>query len=347
MGTMISRRRFNMLLGATAAASMGNAFAASKPGGKLVVGTWGGDYGKFLREFIITPYLDPQGITTDLAISQQPARKIKLLAERRLPRGSTDITALTFDDMYEVWENGVLAKLDTSRIPLYDDIADFLKNPYAIPHIYTGRVILYNPSKIKPAPTSYEDLWNPAYAGKVGVIDIQYSTTIESAALISGGSLGNFEPGKAKLMELKKQGVRIYPTNEAMGQALATGECWMCIMWLARGRQWQDAGAPIKIAYPKEGIVVYGNGWGIPKNARNVDAAYAYINASLKPDAQIAFAKHMGYIPPMKTHVLPKKLAERVAIPDSELKNVKNRDFGYLLKNDAQLRNWWNKVFKA
>jgi putative spermidine/putrescine transport system substrate-binding protein len=347
MGTKISRRQFNMLLGASAAAGMGSAFAASKPGGRLVVGTWGGDYGKFLREYIITPYLDPQGITTDLAISQQPARKIKLLAERRLPHGSTDVTALTFDDMFEVWKNGALAKLDTSRIPQYDDIADFLKNPYAIPHIYTGRVILYNPSKIKTAPTSYADMWNPAYANKVGVIDIQYSTTIESAALISGGSLSNFEPGKAKLLELKKQGVRIYPTNEAMGQALATGECWMCIMWLARGRQWQDAGAPIKIAYPKEGIVVYGNGWGIPKNARNVDAAYAYINASLKPEAQIAFAKHMGYIPPMKKHVLPKELAERVAIPDSELKNVKNRDFGYLLKNDAQLRDWWNKVFKG
>src|SRR3546814_17940519 len=88
-------------------------------------------------------------------------------------------------------------------------------------------------------------------------------------------------------------GVRVYPTNESMAQALATGECWMCIMWLARARQWQDAGAPIEVAYPKEGTMVYGNGWGIPKNARNVDAAYAYIKATLEPKAQIAFADHM------------------------------------------------------
>ncbi|TCT10269.1 ABC transporter substrate-binding protein [Paralcaligenes ureilyticus] len=347
MGTNISRRQFNLMLGAAAATSMSKAFAIGKPKGNLVVGTWGGDYGKFLREYIITPFVDPQGITTALAVAQEPPRKIKLLAERPLPHGTMDVAALTFDGMSEMWKNGVLQKLDISRIPRYAGIAEFLKNPYSVPHIYTGRVILYNPDKVKTAPTSYEDLWDPKYAGKVGVIDIQYSTTIESAALISGGSLSNFEPGKKKLLELKKMGVRVYPTNESMAQALGTGECWMCIMWLARARQWQDAGAPVKVAYPKEGVMVYGNGWGIPKNARNVDAAYAYINATLEPKAQIAFAQHMGYIPPMTANVLPAKLAERVAIPDSEIKNVKIRDYDYLLKNDSQLQNWWNKVFKG
>src|SRR3546814_2997483 len=122
-----------------------------------------------------------------------------------------DTAALTFCGMFQMWQNDVLQKLDISRIPRYAGIAQFLKNPYAVPHIYTGRVILYNPKHVNPAPTSYEDLWNPKYANKVGVIDIQYSTTIESAALVSGGSLSDFEPGTKKLMELKKMGVRVYP----------------------------------------------------------------------------------------------------------------------------------------
>ena len=47
-------------------------------------------------------------------------------------------------------------------------------------------------------------------------------TTIESAAMINGGGVSNYEPGKEKLLELKKMGVKIYPTNEAMAQALMT-----------------------------------------------------------------------------------------------------------------------------
>lgn len=347
MEAKLSRRQFNTFLGAAALGSVGSAFAEAKPGGKLVVGTWGGDYGKFVREYIVTPYLDPKGITTDFALDQTSPRLLKNLAEKRLRHGSMDVTALTFDTMYQVWKNGGLLELDHSRIPAYGGVLDFLKNPYAVPHIYTGRVILYNAEKVNPAPTSYADLWDPKYANKVGVIDIQYQTTIESAALISGGSMSNFEPGKAKLLELKKQGVKVYPTNEAMGQALATGECWMCIMWLARGRQWQQDGAPIKVAYPKEGVVVYGNGFGILKNARNVDAAYAFLNASLEKQAQISFADHMGYIPPVKGDVLSTALAERVDVPAGEKSKIINRDYDYLLKNDAQLRDWWNKEFKG
>ncbi|NKX17048.1 hypothetical protein HGG75_22640 [Ochrobactrum pseudogrignonense] len=78
-----------------------------------------------------------------------------------------------------------------------------MRTNYSIPHIYTGRVILYNPKQVSPAPTSYADLWDPKYAGRVGVIDLQYQTTIESAAMIAGGSASDYEPGKAKLLELK------------------------------------------------------------------------------------------------------------------------------------------------
>ena len=196
---------------------------------------------------------------------------------------------------------------------------------------------------------SYADLWNPelAAAGHIGVIDIQYQTTIESAAMINGGSLNNYEPGKAKLLELKKMGVKIYPTNEAMAQALKTEECWMCIMWKARGVMWQNAGIPVEIANPKEGIVLYVSELAIAKNAKNKDAAYAYLNAMLEPQPQQEFAKNMGYNPTASNSGLPADMAARIGFDKAIEERFMVQDQEYLAQNDPQLQEWWNKVFKT
>ena len=319
-------------------------------GGRVIVGTWGGDYQNLLQSNIAAPLLEPEQINVVYDTGNDSPRKTKLLAEKRLPRGSMDIVALSAAGMFEMHKADALLELDWSKIPNSKHIVPNLKTTYSVPHIFSSRVILYNPSKIPVAPTSYNDLWDPKYTGHVGVIDIQYQTTLESAALINGGSLGNFEPGKAKLMELKKQGVTILPTNEAMAQALKTEEIWICIMWKARGVMWQNAGVPVKIAYPNEGAVLYVSELGIAKNAPDKDAAYAYLNASLDPRAQRGFIKTMGYNPTVD-NVVPgaedAETAERIEFAPAEKSHMLIEDYDYLAKNDAQLKEWWDKEFKA
>ena len=150
-----------------------------------------------------------------------------------------------------MWKNGALEEVDEGKVPNLRNVLPELKTKYSAPHICTGRAILYNPKLVRTPPASYADLWAPENAGKVGVIDIEYQTTIESAALVNGGSLGDYEPGKAKLLGLKSAGAKIYPANEAMAQALKTEEVGLCSMWRARGVQWREAGIPVEIAYPK------------------------------------------------------------------------------------------------
>jgi putative spermidine/putrescine transport system substrate-binding protein len=244
-------------------------------------------------------------------------------------------------------KNGTLEEIDFSKIPNAKHIVPSLKTTYSVPHIYTGRVILYNPKMIKTPPTSYADLWKEENKGKVGVIDIQYQTTIESAAMISGGSLHDYEPGKEKLLELKKMGVKIYPTNEAMAQALKTEEVGMCIMWRARGVMWQNAGVPVEIAFPKEGLVLYVSEMVLAKNARNKAAAYEYFNAILDPGPQVNFAKHMGYTPTVDNVKIEGDLGPRIMFKPEVQKSFMLQDFEYLAKNDPQLQEWWNKVFKG
>ena len=89
----------------------------------------------------------------------------------------------------------------------------------------------------------------------MGVVDIQHVYTTMAAALVAGGKTGDFDKAKKALLDLKKLKPRIYPSNEAIAQALQTEEVGLCIMWKARAVQWQNAGANIVTVAPKEGLI--------------------------------------------------------------------------------------------
>ncbi len=344
--TQINRRTFGIMTGGLLASAAIPAFAQGG-GGRVVIGTWGGDYQNLQQQHIADTVLKDSGLQVIYDPASDTVRKAKLLAERRLPRGTMDIACMTRQGSNELFINGALEELDETKIPNLSKVLPFIKTNYAVPHIYTARVILYNPDHVSPAPTSYADLWDPKYAGKIGVIDIQYQTTIESAAMIAGGGPSDYEPGKGKLMELKEQGVKIYPTNEAMAQALKSGEVVMCIMWNARGYMWKNAGINIEIAIPQEGIALYLSDMCIPKNAPNKEAAYQYINAMLEEQPQIAFAENMGYAPTNSEVKLPPELAVQVDYTLEQREKFIMPDLEYLLGIDASLQDWWNKEFKA
>jgi putative spermidine/putrescine transport system substrate-binding protein len=222
-----------------------------------------------------------------------------------------------------------------------------LKAEYAIPHIYSGMVLVYNPKLLSKPPRAIAELFDGTYTGKVGVIDIQYIYTILAGSLAADGSLKNFDGAKAKLLELKKQGVKIYPTNEAMAQALKTEEVALCIMWKARCVQWQKAGVPVEAAAPKEGIVAFQTLFSIPKNAPNKEGAYAYLNAALEPQAQINFASDMGYNPTVTDAPIADDLRNRIGFTDEEQKRLVTPDYAYITESDAKWQEWWNKEFKS
>jgi putative spermidine/putrescine transport system substrate-binding protein len=314
---------------------------------RIVVGTWGGDYAALLHKNIEVPFLEPKGWEVVQDMASDAPRRAKMVAEKRLPRGTSDVQGLSDLNVAEMVAAGVLEKLDYSKLSRGANVLPVLKAEYAVPHIYSGLVVVYNPKMLKAPPTSLNDLFDPNNAGKVGVIDIQYIYTIMAAAIAGGGSVTNFEPAKAKLNDLKKQGVKIYPTNEGMAQGLKTEEVGLCIMWKARCVQWQKAGISVDSVAPKEGIVAYQSLFGMPKNAPNKEGGYAYLDAILQSQAQINFANDMGYNPTVNDAPIADDLRKRIGFTDDEQKRLIAPDLGYVVQNDAKWKEWWDKEFKA
>jgi putative spermidine/putrescine transport system substrate-binding protein len=329
--TRVSRRQ--VLQGAAAVGgiaalgtSSGAARAQSK--GKIVIGTWGGDYARLLNKNIEAPILIPKGWEVVQDQAGDPQRRSKMLAEKRLPRGTSDIQGLSAVNMFQMHDAGVIDEIDYAKIPNAKNLLESMKYPYGVGHIYSGKVGVYNPKLIEQAPKSYKDVFDPKWGNRLGLIDIQYQYTLVAAALAAGGKV-------------------IYPTNEAFAQGLKANEFGVGIMWKARVVQWQNADIPVEAITPTEGALAYVSGFSIPKNAPNKEGAYAYMDAMLEKSAQEAFAIDMGYNPTVTNAVVAPDLNKRIGFTPEEVKKLVNLDYAYMNANDVPLKEWWDKELKG
>jgi putative spermidine/putrescine transport system substrate-binding protein len=320
-------------------------FARAQPA-QVVVGTWGGDYGDLLAANIDRPLLRPQGIEVVQDVGPQDPRKTKLIAERQARRGSMDVCCLSDIDMFTLAQQGVFEAITPERVPNLAKAIPSLRRPYSAPHIYSAKVILYNPAKVPVAPQGYADLWDPKYRGRVGLVDILHLQNMEAAAIVAGGSEHDYEPGKARLMELRSLDVKLYPSNEALAAGLKSEEVWLTIMWLARGFMWKKAGIPVEHVVPAEGATSICFEMAVPRNARNRDGAMAYLNAALDARAQTAFADRMGYAPTVTDAVLPPELARQISLTPEQQARLRTPDYDYIARNQVALIDFWNKEFK-
>jgi putative spermidine/putrescine transport system substrate-binding protein len=130
----ITRRNFNAGAAALLGASLGTAaFGQAKASGRVVVGTWGGDYQKLQQLNIVDTLMTPAGVETVFDTANDTVRKTKLMAEKPLPRGSMDVVALTGQGSYEMWKNNVLEEIDESKVPNIKHVPQSLRVPYGIP----------------------------------------------------------------------------------------------------------------------------------------------------------------------------------------------------------------------
>ncbi len=345
----LSRRRFLQaaagVAGTVALGAPSRARAQSK--GKIVVGTWGGDYARLLNKDIEQTLLIAKGWEVIQDQAGDPERRSKMFAEKRLPRGTSDVQGLSALNMYQMFVAGVTMEIDYSRLSNAKHLLPSMKYPFGVGHIYSGKVAVYNPKVVPTPPKSYKDVFDPKHGNKLGIIDIQYQYTLVAASLAAGGKLNDLEAGKKLLIECRKAGARIYPTNEAFAQGLKMDEFGIGVMWKARAVQWQNAGVNVKSVAPAEGTLLYVSGFVIPKNSPNKDGAYAYLDAMLERSAQEAFAVDMGYNPSVTNAVVAPDLNERIGFTPDQIKHLVDMDYGYMTDNDAALKEWWDKEFKG
>jgi len=245
--------------------------------------------------------------------------------ETKLLAGSSgyDVVVPSSDFLGRQILAGVFHPLDKSKIPNYKHLdPEIMKrlenldpgNQYGIPYMIGTTGIGYNVDKLKAAfgstdiANSLDLIFKPENIAKMkdcGVTVLDAPVDIIKIALHYLGEDPNSEDPKviAKATPLLKS-IRPYITtfhSSSYIDALANGDTCLVLAWSgdiiqARDRA-KEAGNGVNIAYsiPKEGAPQWFDMLAIPKDAKHLDEAHAYINYLLDPKVMANNSNFISY----------------------------------------------------
>lgn len=217
---------------------------------------------------------------------------------------------------------GVYQELDKSKLSNYDNLNKSLlkavsvsdpDNKHAFPYMWGSIGIGYNPEKVKAALgvdkiDSWDVLLKPENIAKLkscGVSFLDSPTEMLPVALHYLG-LPTDTTKKADLKQAEDLFMKIRPSigyfhSSKYISDLANGNICVAVGYSGDIEQAKtraaEAGGKVKIAYdiPKEGAGSFFDMVAIPKDAENVEAAYAFMNYLLKPDVMAAITNSVRF----------------------------------------------------
>ena len=221
-------------------------------------------------------------------------------------------------------ENDLLAEINYDHIPNLKYIGDnYMKmsrqfdpeNKYSVPYLWGTVGILYNKKMVDEPVDSWGILWDKKYEDSILMQDsVRDAFAVALKYLgysLNSTDLDELEAAKNLLIEHKPL-VQAYVIDQVRDKMIG-GEAALGVIYSGEALYCQQENPDLDYVIPKEGTNIWIDSWVIPKNAKNVENAEAFINFLCRPDiAKMNF----DYI----TYSIP-NTAGRDLIDDESLRN--------------------------
>jgi putative spermidine/putrescine transport system substrate-binding protein len=211
-------------------------------------------------------------------------------------RPTYDVITLAGVGASGLGDAGLLVKPDLDKLPNLKEVPQQYRtgaNGFGVGYLLWSDGLIYNTSTLKSAPSTYEALWDPKYAGRLFLPPPEFAEAVDLAiiaAKLAGGSQQNIEPGFKKLAVLKDRVMTLGENPNQVADLFRTGS-------LDIGGIYSPAFFPAQIRKPEYKMgVTYGMKEGfatqlmftvIPKaHPGDIDLIHAFINHSLDAGVQ-------------------------------------------------------------
>lgn len=256
-------------------------------------------------------------------------------------------------------ENDLLAEINYDHIPNLKYIGDnYMKmsrqfdpeNKYSVPYLWGTVGILYNKKMVDEPVDSWGILWDKKYEDSILMQDsVRDAFAVALKYLgysLNSTDLDELEAAKNLLIEQKPL-VQAYVIDQVRDKMIG-GEAALGVIYSGEALYCQLENPDLDYVIPKEGTNIWIDSWVIPKNAKNVENAEAFINFLCRPDiAKMNFDYITYSIPNTAGRDLIEDESLRnspIAFPDdSKLENCET--FRFLGDdNDALYNRLWREI---
>ena len=206
---------------------------------------------------------------------------------------------------------GWLAPIDHSALPTvtanigpaFADPAYDPGNAHSIP--WQGGItgIAYDPSKTGRPLTAFADLWDPAFAGHVGMltemVDTMNMTLMSLGVDIQNATSDDVQRAQQKLLDQRDGGIVRQYYGQDYTRALGEGDVWATMAWSGDVLQLQLANPDLQFVVPEEGGILWVTPMEILRTAPHPADAHAFLDFVYRPEIAAAITEWVGYVTPV------------------------------------------------
>ena len=245
----------------------------------------------------------------------------------------------------------MIQKLDPNQIPELQHISSVFINPkgplYSVPFIYGASGIFYNKKWVKEIPYHWTDFWKASYQDQLLLLDD--TREVFSATLLSQ-SLSPNTQNPAEIKKAYQQLLKLTPNiklfaSDAVPRIITDEDAQIGMAWNGDVVKSRQENPNIEFVYPREGFILWNEGFSITQNAENIEEAYAFINFILEPQNSALITKKFGFSVTNEKakDYLPKHLVEDpILFPSPEILK-----YGILQKSlDANTLKLYNEYWE-
>lgn len=236
---------------------------------------------------------------------------------------------------------GMYQPLDVSRLEHWDEIWPAMKEMpgvqkdgqvYLVPVDAGTAGIMYDADEITTPPDSWQDLFDPQYAGRAAMEDLSV-TAIDIGALATGienpleMTPDQLEQTKQFLIDNKDQFRTFWKGEAAVKSLFKNGEIVIASGYPGIAKSLRKDGENVQFAAAKEGQMLWTCGYGIyaKANPDSIDAAYALLNYYTSLPPQVYAATNWNYLTSNRgiLDAVPEKVVEEASLDSLyELENA-------------------------
>ncbi|MDR7029122.1 putative spermidine/putrescine transport system substrate-binding protein [Rhizobium rosettiformans] len=319
----------------------------------IKIGVYGGYFKDSFDKNIFPEFTKATGIAVEsIAEPTGEAWLVQLEQAAKAGQAPADLSMMSQVAMLKGQATELWAPIDMAKISNASGLIDRFVNKYPDGRVAgVGAVAWYitlvtNTDVYKDAPTSWNALWDPANADKLGLLALvsnSFLLEVTAKTHFGGTNALDTEEGILKAFEKLaevKPNVRLWYRDEAQfEQSLKSGEIPM-------GQYYHDVtglaaadGQPVRSTFPQEGGIQDSGCWALSRASTKTEEAHVFIDYMCQPSIQATLSRKVGTAPTVKRELLD-LTAEEFAAVSSDIDPITPRYDLYQTKSDWLNQKW-------